>query len=145
MTRQDFLAHLIHVFENLSQEDVRSLTSLYTADAYFKDPFNEVCGHAAIIGIFEHMFNQVKEPKFTVTSSIHQGNDAFIVWNFSFRLKNSLQAERHIHGSSHIRFRADHKVYYHRDYWDAAEELYEKVPILGCLMRFIKLKIRSPI
>ena len=37
------------LFENLSQENVRSLTALYTADAYFKDPFNEVRGHAAII------------------------------------------------------------------------------------------------
>ena len=26
----------------------------------------------------------------------------------------------------------------HRDYWDAAEELYEKLPILGGLMRWLK-------
>jgi hypothetical protein len=26
----------------------------------------------------------------------------------------------------------------HRDYWDAAEELYEKLPLLGSLMRFLK-------
>jgi hypothetical protein len=26
----------------------------------------------------------------------------------------------------------------HRDYWDAAEELYEKLPVLGGLMRFLK-------
>jgi hypothetical protein len=29
-------------------------------------------------------------------------------------------------------------VAYHRDYWDAAEELYEKLPVLGGLMRFLK-------
>jgi hypothetical protein len=26
----------------------------------------------------------------------------------------------------------------HRDYWDAAEELYEKLPVLGGLMRWLK-------
>ena len=26
----------------------------------------------------------------------------------------------------------------HRDYWDAAEELYEKLPLLGALMRWLK-------
>jgi steroid delta-isomerase len=26
----------------------------------------------------------------------------------------------------------------HRDYWDAAEELYEKLPLVGALMRWLK-------
>jgi hypothetical protein len=47
-----------------------------------------------------------------------------------------------IHGSSHLRFNVAHQVMYHRDYWDAAEELYEKIPVLGSLMRFIKRQAR---
>jgi len=27
---------------------------------------------------------------------------------------------------------------FHRDYWDAAEELYEKLPVIGALMRWLK-------
>jgi len=30
------------------------------------------------------------------------------------------------------------RVAVHRDYWDAAEELYEKLPVLGSLMRWLK-------
>jgi hypothetical protein len=26
----------------------------------------------------------------------------------------------------------------HRDYWDAAEELYEKLPVVGALMRWLR-------
>ncbi|MGA0584669.1 MAG: nuclear transport factor 2 family protein, partial [Castellaniella sp.] len=29
-------------------------------------------------------------------------------------------------------------VSFHRDYWDAAEELYEKLPVLGRLMRWLR-------
>jgi steroid Delta-isomerase len=29
-------------------------------------------------------------------------------------------------------------VVFHRDYWDAAEELYEKLPVIGALMRWLK-------
>jgi hypothetical protein len=29
-------------------------------------------------------------------------------------------------------------ITWHRDYWDAAEELYEKLPVLGGLMRWVK-------
>jgi steroid Delta-isomerase len=34
-------------------------------------------------------------------------------------------------------------VTYHRDYWDAAEELYETLPLLGQLLRFIKKKLKA--
>ena len=31
----------------------------------------------------------------------------------------------------------------HRDYWDAAEELYEKLPLLGALMRWLKRRVNA--
>jgi hypothetical protein len=31
----------------------------------------------------------------------------------------------------------------HRDYWDAAEELYEKLPWVGGVMRWLKQRSRS--
>ena len=31
----------------------------------------------------------------------------------------------------------------HRDYWDAAEELYEKLPMIGGLMRWLKARAVS--
>ncbi len=44
----------------------------------------------------------------------------------------------HIRGASHLRFAGDGRIAMHRDYWDAAEELYEKLPLLGALMRWLK-------
>jgi hypothetical protein len=29
-------------------------------------------------------------------------------------------------------------VIFHRDYWDAAEELYEKLPVIGFVMKQLK-------
>ena len=48
------------------------------------------------------------------------------------------QDEQVIQGASHIRFAADGRVVYHRDYWDAAEERYGKLPVLGILMRWLR-------
>jgi ketosteroid isomerase-like protein len=143
MTHQNDLELFIQRFETLTRDTVSTLSELYTADALFKDPFNEVRGHSAIISIFEHMFNQVDEPKFVVVSKIMQGDDAFIAWDFLFRLKKGDRAEQCIHGSSYLRFGPDRRVHYHRDYWDAAEELYEKIPVLGSLMRFLKRRVRN--
>ena len=36
------------------------------------------------------------------------------------------------------------KVVYHRDYWDTAEELYAKLPLLGGLMRFLRRRLQAP-
>ena len=143
MSHRPALDHLIRTFETLSQDRVGALGNLYSTDAFFKDPFNEVRGHDAIIAIFNHMYRQVYGPRFEIKHSILEGEDAFIVWEFIFRMKNKAGKEQRIHGSSHLRFSPDHKVVYHRDYWDAAEELYEKIPGLGWLMRLLRRAARS--
>jgi len=46
-------------------------------------------------------------------------------------------------GTSHLVLDADQRICLHRDYWDAAEELYEKLPWVGALMRWLKKKANS--
>jgi hypothetical protein len=50
-----------------------------------------------------------------------------------------------IKGCSHLQHNAAGLISQHRDYWDAAEELYEKLPLLGWLMKTIKRKLRTPL
>ena len=138
MTHQAELTHFIHFCEHLSRDSTGQFAQLYSADAFFKDPFNEVKGHAAIIRIFDHMFAKVDKPRFVVTQHMLQGDDAFLVWDFLFYFKGETITQQCIHGATHLKFSADHTIHYHRDYWDAAEELYEKIPLLGGLMRMIK-------
>lgn len=142
MTLQIHLQNIVHFFESVSPESVTLINELYDADAYFKDPFNEVLGRTAVMKIFQHMFKQVDSPRFVIKQTILQDADAFIVWNFEFRMRSKTTSQC-IHGSSHLRFNPDGKVIYHRDYWDSAEELYEKIPLLGNLMRFLKRQARS--
>jgi len=142
MTHHEHLQRVIDFFESVSLESVKDIAKIYSADAYFKDPFNEVRGEPAIRAIFVHMFAQVDLPTFKIQRKILQDDDAFIVWDFSFCMKGT-STKINIHGSSHLCFNAAHQVVYHRDYWDAAEELYEKIPVLGSLMRLIKRKVRS--
>jgi hypothetical protein len=84
------------------------------------------------------MYTQVDAPRFVVTQAVAQGDQAFLVWEFHFRMKRSPQQDETIRGATHIQFARDGRVAHHRDYWDAAEELYEKLPLLGGLMRWIR-------
>ena len=127
----------VQFFERLSPSDLTRMDQIYSDDAYFKDPFNDVKGVAAITHIFAHMFAKVDKPTFIVSSSITQNTEAFLVWDFHLSFKGE-NKPRVIHGSSHLRFDTNGKINYHRDYWDAAEELYEKLPFIGGFMRFLK-------
>jgi len=138
----DRLDLLIRYFETITEATVPQLRDFYAADAYFKDPFNEVHKVEQIEQIFAHMFGPLSEPRFIVHTRIEQGFDAFLTWDFRFRIKKyKPDIEQVIRGGSHLRFDAQNKVCYHRDYWDAAEELYEKLPLIGGLMRFMKRRM----
>jgi hypothetical protein len=132
------VTRLTRFFETLTLDSIVEIGSVYADDARFKDPFNEVRGLPEVRRVFVHMFEQVKDPRFVVTRAISDGNDAFLTWDFLFRMNFSPDQPQVIRGATHIQFDADGRVAVHRDYWDAAEELYEKLPLLGSLMRFLK-------
>ena len=130
---------LAHYFETLSPQSVAEVARYYAADARFKDPFNDVTGVAAIQHIFSHMFDALEKPHFVVTTQVVQGQQCFMTWEFRFGFKNFRQGEPQvILGATQLIFSASGLVTLHRDYWDAAEELYEKLPLVGGLMRWLK-------
>ena len=130
---------LIAFYQELTPESLARFPEFYSADAYFKDPFNEVRGIEAITRIFEHMFRQVDAPRFVVTERVADAGGVVLAWEFRYHLRRWKRGETQvIRGLSHLRFDAAGKVSYHRDYWDAAEELYTKLPFVGCLVRCLR-------
>jgi hypothetical protein len=138
------LQPLVDFYENLTPQTLGRIRELYAPDAYFKDPFNEVRGTAAIERIFRHMFEQADQPRFLVTERIAAEDAAMLVWQFSFRRRRWRTGETLVvRGATHLRFDASGRVVWHRDYWDAAEELYARLPLLGTLMRALQGGLRA--
>jgi steroid delta-isomerase len=143
MKHQADLYRVIDFFQAISVDSAQTLSLIYTDDVWFKDPFNEVQGLEQVSHIFTHMFEQVDAPRFVVTHSVLQDDQAFLTWDFLFRMRRFSDDEQCIRGATHVRFASDGRVAYHRDYWDAAEELYEKLPVIGSLMRWLKTRARN--
>jgi hypothetical protein len=130
---------LVQFFEHLQPQDLHRLPQLYAPQARFKDPFNEVQGLAPIERVFAHMFEALDAPHFIVTERIVHEHQCFLAWDFRFRFKRfDTQSWQTVRGGTHLVFDAQGRVSLHRDYWDAAEELYEKLPLVGALMRWLK-------
>ena len=135
---------IVDAFQTLTPSGVQALDAIYDPDARFKDPFNEVQGLAEIQRIFRHMYVSLENPRFVVTGRIVQGAQCFLTWEFRFGFRRFKQGEEQvILGGSHLVFDNTGLVTLHRDYWDAAEELYEKLPVVGGMMRWLKKRANS--
>jgi len=133
---------IVRAFEAITPQSVASLGDIYCERVHFKDPFNDVHGLAAVQRIFDHMFVALQSPRFIVTRRVVDGTHCFLVWEFRFFFRGfGKSVEQCVVGSSSLQLTAEGKILEHRDYWDAAEELYEKMPILGGLMAWLRRRM----
>ena len=143
-------------YETLSPDSLDQIGELYAPNARFKDPFQSVQGQGAIRGVFEHMFQLQATSRFIIvgiTQSVPEtvpvpdtvpvpesisGAQACLRWIYWLELRGKPVS---IEGCSWLCFDAAGYIVDHRDYWDAAEELYEKIPVLSWLMQWLRRKI----
>ncbi len=138
------LAHLIRVFETLTEPRIGELRTIYAADAHFADPFNAVQGIDAIEQVFRHMFATLEQPHFVVTGSVVQGEQIVLLWEFRFRFRAFRRhVDQNVPGASHLRLDAQGRITHHQDYWDAAHGLYQKMPVIGAVMRWLRNRVNS--
>jgi len=131
---------LLQWYAAITPATIARAAEFYAADARFRDPFNDVRGVPAIENIFHHMFASTERPRFVIVERIAQGDQAFVTWRFLFALRG---VEYEVEGGSHLRFNAQGLVTEHRDYWDAAEELLQKLPVIGPPIRWLRGRFKA--
>ena len=125
-------------FETLTPASLQSIEMIYAQTATFRDPFNQIAGVESIRRIYQHMFEQLGEPRFVITAKVVEAASAFMTWQFLFTLRGKAYA---IEGGTHFSLDQQGLIVLHRDYWDAAQELYEKIPLLGAVLRLLRKKL----
>jgi steroid Delta-isomerase len=138
------IARVVNLFESLTPADVARLPAYYATGVQFKDPFNDVRGVTEVQRIFAHMFKALDAPRFVIRDVVSRGEQCFLTWEMHFRLRRFGRADQSIRGASHLVFDMNGLIVVHRDYWDAAEELYEKLPIVGGVMRWLRRRANRP-
>jgi len=139
---QGAVARVVTFFEHLAPTDLPRLSEIYAANAWFRDPFNEVRGLPAIARIYTGMFADLADCRFRIVDTVADNHGVLLTWDFTFRIRKwKPQVMQTIHGATHLKFDASGRIAYHRDYWDAADELYSKLPVIGPLMRFLRRRM----
>ncbi len=125
-------------YENLTPRSLDAIATHYAHDVYFRDPFHEFSDRDSLYHVYARMFESLDEPRFHIDATITEANESAIYWRFTFRYG---RREMTITGTSRIRFAADGRVESHIDYWDAACQIYERIPLLGAVLRTLRRRI----
>lgn len=113
---------------------------IYAQNVYFKDPFNQTYGVQAVYEIFQDMYKKLDVPTFEVLECICEGDVCYVKWNFSFCFKGETKKQC-FEGISRMQYDDAKKIISHVDYWDSAEHVYEKIPLLGSIISLIKKRL----
>jgi steroid delta-isomerase len=135
------LEHYVAVMESLQPDGLARLVEAYAEEARFVDPFNEVRGLAAIRRVFAHGFTQCPGMRFRVTARAVDGDRGLLEWEMVCARADGEPLD--ITGMTRLRFVPDGRVVEHVDHWDPAGQLYERVPLLGWLLRRVRGRLSA--
>ena len=137
------LADYARFFETLTPQRLGELDAYFAPDARFRDPFNDVRGVPDIRAVFEHMYRVCRDPRFRVLERVRTGNIALIRWRFTDGPAEGRRMALNIEGMSRVQFDALGRVVEHVDYWDAAGQVYERIPVLGWILRLLRRRLSA--
>lgn len=130
-------------FENINKStSINEYENYFHINAKFIDPFHEVEGIHNIYSIFQKMYKNLDNPRFEVIEAIEDKNVGYIKWKFIYSFKDE-NKENSFLGVSRVVFNSDDKAILHEDFWDAAQNIYEKIPFFKHLIKMIKNRIKA--
>lgn len=123
--------------ENLTPATLDRLDALCAPDVRFADPFNDLCGLSEFRRLYEHMFEVLDDPVFVIEDVAISGRTAYFRWVFDARTKGRGSMPIHLVGMTEARYDVQGMVIAHIDHWDAAGQLYARLPLVGGFFRWL--------
>ena len=135
-----WLRNFVQVYQTLSTDNLDLLSMIYHKDIVFIDPLHELKGFDNLFEYFQNLYENLTSCEFVINNIIANEDQAAIYWTMSYHHPKLNGGNIvNVTGSSNIKGHED-KVIYHRDYLDLGAMLYEQLPVLNKLIRFIKKK-----
>lgn len=143
MTQDHPAGPYIRFYEALSPASLSDIGAVCHEDICFKDPFNETLGLDAYKALLEGMFQSAPDITFRVLHCAYDGEVCFLRWDSQATVKALGKEPWAVKGMSELRFSEDGRIISHIDHWDAASQFYERLPVIGFLLRAIRRRVAS--
>lgn len=137
----DLVRRFQRLYLELRHDTLHLLDEIYAANVVFEDPLHRVEGLVQLKAYFERMYAGVESIDFDYGEVVAGEAQAMLTWTMRMRHRRLRPGEElALPGATHIRF-GDGRVQYHRDYFDAGALLYERIPVLGGVVRAIRRRV----
>jgi len=123
---------------------LKKLEPLYHSDVRFIEPAGEIRGREALFTHFKQSCNDLNHCKFVFDDSMETilENRGFLVWEMSFKHKKLNRGDEIIvSGTTYLEF--TDSITLHRDWFDLGATVYENIPLLGRVVKSIKLRLHD--
>jgi len=126
----------------LNKDNLDLLDTLYCDNTTFIDPFNQVESLTNLKKYFSELYENVQSISFDFIDESSNTNDHYITWKMRLaHPKLNSGSEFIVDGATHLKSDESNKISYHRDYFDGASMIYERVPVIGKIIKLIKSRL----
>lgn len=133
-----WLQQFIDIYQRLSVDNLELLAKIYHPDVTFQDPMHEIHGFDELNQYFHALYENLISCRFEITQVITQDDQAAVYWQMSYQHPSLNRGKTVVvEGNSMLKGLGD-KVIYHRDYLDLGAMLYEHIPVIGRLTKWVK-------
>lgn len=133
----------IDFYRDLGLHSIGKLDGIYHPNVKFVDPVGEHNGLPQVEHYFTHLLTTTKSCQFVVTSLLSEDEKALARWQMKMRHpKIGKGREVVLDGVSELVIE-DGFIMQQTDFYDMGTMIYEHLPVLGPLIRFVKRKMQN--
>jgi hypothetical protein len=135
--KEQLIDDFCQLYQSLGKGNLNQLNQVYQQDIVFIDPIHQIDGLTALTIYFKHLYENMLSCNFNIENVIIDDQQACIIWTMEY-CHSKINGGKTIvvNGSSFLKY--DDKIYYHRDFFDVGQMLYEKLPLLGGVIAMVK-------
>ena len=134
-------------FNGFNKDTLELVDQFYAPQAHFLDPVVDLQGRDAIRKYYANLYANVISIRFEFSGEVNsrgeQGDEKVAFWTMVLKHKKLRGGQEvRVIGNSHFRFDPQTgQAVYHRDYFDMGEFIYEGLPVVGGVIRYVKRKM----
>lgn len=138
---REAIARFDAFFADVTEQSIRSrIDGFYALDVFFNDTLKSLRGREAVKEYFLRMPQHTEFVRGKTLDHARSGTNYYVRWILDVRYKGAKETVSTM-GVTLLRFDESGRVVLHQDFWDSSAGFYEHLPVLGGVMRWIKLKI----
>lgn len=137
-----YMDRFLTLYQKLDAGNLETLQDVYREDIRFVDPAHEIKGLEELTIYFHHLYQGVDHIEFDFSPPLVTEGRGSVRWEMKFSHRRLARGKTlAVEGVSYIEYDEQGKVFFHRDYFDLGQMLYEHVPLLGRLVLYIKKRL----